>query len=502
MSCNIYIHNDPFGGTKYISGTTCDGTVAYYNLTIGQSVCMDDSKPIINLNNLQLSGSCFPVTPTPSTTPLENCYFSAFTYTTTPYQCPNDGLTYYDTYGKFTLYATNNGVITSQHPDLTFTLSNGSEYQTVTILSGEEFVEFVYPKINFFYTDSGCVSTTYPDWFIYTPPVTNCLLFTPTPTVTPTTTPTQTPTTTLTSTPTNTNTPTSTTTPTNTSTPTNTTTPTITPTNTTTPTITPTITTTTTKTATPTPSVTANYCCDALIFSGKNSSFSAFTGTYYKQPMNGNYYGYIDDSPAFTVRCTQFNGLYWSVWKSANNDVIIYSEQSVTWRVVDNQSSLVNCDSYLSGFTYQNITNQYVTDCNGLQIPVIVDDSNYSLSYTNCGVPLTPTPTTTPTLTATPTQTKTGTPAVTPTKSTSYLGYRIRYYTNTPPGSCTAAASTTDIRSTVSLSVGSFYNQGGSPGPCNVAVIVSSIPSSGANPITYFNGGTYATCVSAYNNCP
>ena len=405
MSCNIYTHNDPFGGTKYISGTTCDGTVAYYYLTIGQSICMNDDKPIINLNNLQLSGSCFPVTPTPSTTPLENCYFSAFTYTTTPYQCPNDGLIYYDTYGKFKLYATNNGVVTSQHPGLSFILSNGTDFETVTIESGQEFTEFVYPKINFFYTDSGCVSTTYPDWFIYTPPVTNCLLFTPTPTVTPTITPTKTSTptptttTTLTLTPTNTNTPTSTltptVTPTNTNTPTITTTPTVTPTNTNTPTVTP--------TNTNTPSTTPISCCDELIFSGKNSSFSAFTGTYYKQPMDGNYYAYLDDSPAFTVKCTQFNGLYWSVWKSANNDVIIFSEQSVTWRVVDNQSSLVNCNSFLSGFTYQNITNQSVIDCNGLQVPAETNNSNYSLSYSNCGIPLTPTPTKTSTPTVTPT---------------------------------------------------------------------------------------------------
>jgi hypothetical protein len=137
--------------------------------------------------------------------------------------------------------------------------------------------------------------------------------------------------------------------------------------------------------------------------------------------MDGNYYAYLDDSPAFTVICTQFNGLYWSVWKSANNDVIIFSEQSVTWRVVDNQSSLVNCNSFLSGFTYQNITNQSVIDCNGLQVPADTNNSNYSLSYSNCGIPLTPTPTVSPTktLTATPTTTKTATPtpSITPTNT-------------------------------------------------------------------------------------
>ena len=78
--------------------------------------------------------------------------------------------------------------------------------------------------------------------------------------------------------------------------------------------------------------------------------------------MNGSYYGYLDDSPGFTVKCQIFNGLYWSVWKSINNDVIIFSEQSSTWRVIDNESSLVSCNSFLSAFTYQNITNQYVID--------------------------------------------------------------------------------------------------------------------------------------------
>ncbi len=68
MSCNTYIHNDTYGGSKNISGTTCDGTVGYYTLTYGQSICMDDSKPLLNLNGLELSGSCLAITPTPSPT--------------------------------------------------------------------------------------------------------------------------------------------------------------------------------------------------------------------------------------------------------------------------------------------------------------------------------------------------------------------------------------------------------------------------------------------------
>ena len=80
MSCNLFVHADPTGGSKYISGTTCDGTTAYYTLTFGQSVCMNTTLPYENLCGLILSGSCLAVTPTPTTTPLEYCIVSGLTY--------------------------------------------------------------------------------------------------------------------------------------------------------------------------------------------------------------------------------------------------------------------------------------------------------------------------------------------------------------------------------------------------------------------------------------
>ena len=52
MSCNTYVHNDPIGGSKYISGTTCSGTEVYYTLTIGQSVCFNDDLPLISFLSL------------------------------------------------------------------------------------------------------------------------------------------------------------------------------------------------------------------------------------------------------------------------------------------------------------------------------------------------------------------------------------------------------------------------------------------------------------------
>jgi hypothetical protein len=210
--------------------------------------------------------------------------------------------------------------------------------------------------------------------------------------------------------------------------------------------------------------------------------------------MDGNYYAYLDDSPAFTVICTQFNGLYWSVWKSANNDVIIFSEQSVTWRVVDNQSSLVNCNSFLSGFTYQNITNQSVIDCNGLQVPVETNNSDYSLSYSNCGIPLTPTQTVSPTktLTATPTTTrtatptpsitptntvtpsitptKTTTPTTTPTKTTTPTNTPSVTPTRTPPVTPTQTTTPTQTRAPYfTYRLYTFDTFDPAPSPCSVA---------------------------------
>ena len=230
MSCNFYVHNDPIGGSKYISGTTCSGTEAFYYLTIGQSVCMDNSRPLINLNGLVISGECFAITPTPTQTPDGYCWFSSKTESFGTFQCPNDGLLYQDVYGKLTLIAGRDGVVVSGHSQLNFVVTNGTDFETVSILDGQTFTEFIYPKINFFYTETGCITENLPDWYVDTFPVTQCSLITPTPTTTPTTTPTPTPTTTLTRTPTQTPAPscnadvfvvpTPTTTPTTTSTPT------------------------------------------------------------------------------------------------------------------------------------------------------------------------------------------------------------------------------------------------------------------------------------------
>jgi hypothetical protein len=67
-NCYNFCHNNSFGGSAYVSGTTCDGVVAAYTLTLGQCICMDLDFPIITCENPIFSGACAP-NPTPSITP-------------------------------------------------------------------------------------------------------------------------------------------------------------------------------------------------------------------------------------------------------------------------------------------------------------------------------------------------------------------------------------------------------------------------------------------------
>lgn len=86
MSCQTYLHNDPFdsGGTKFISGTTCDGSATSYNLSFGSFACMEAELPLVICDGLTISGSCIP--PTPSPTPTNT---NTPTITPTPTSCYN-----------------------------------------------------------------------------------------------------------------------------------------------------------------------------------------------------------------------------------------------------------------------------------------------------------------------------------------------------------------------------------------------------------------------------
>jgi hypothetical protein len=431
MSCNFYVHNDPVGGTKYISGTTCSGTEAYYYLTIGQQVCMNSDLPMINLNNLQVGDSCFPVTPTPSTTPYEYCYFSARTYYDAEFQCPNDGLIYNDLYGKLTFSAAIEGNSSSSHPDLSFTVTNGTDFETVTILDGQLFTEFIYPKVNFFYTETGCEQVVLPDWSLYTPEVTFCPL-TPTPTRTPTQTPTPTNTSTQTSTPTvtptqtttntSTQTPTPTNTPTLTSTPTQTQTQTQTPTDTPapscdvsynileTPTPTPTPTTTQTptetSTSTPTPTTTSTQTPTTTTTSTQTPTPTS-TPLYVEWLMSVS--GVTkDDICSMPVNVTYYS--YPNAGANANVGEYMFYDSALTQPVA---AGWYRRGNGITPFGQQ----VYNTDSSGL---IIAANLNYTcLPYTPTPT-VTNTPSVTPTTTTTPsvTPTNTTTPSVTPTTTT------------------------------------------------------------------------------------
>ena len=210
MSISYYIHNDPIGGTKYVSGTTCTGEVAYYFLTYGQGVCMNNYLPLVYENGVSIDGECTGVTPTPTPTPQTFCYTTTKTFTTTDFYCGFNGVTYENITGTIGITIPN-----ASHPDYSFTLSNGVDTTSITIPNGQTYTEFTYQQITYSVgNDGSCVEQLFVDYNITYAPISICgsPLPTPTPTKTPTLTPTNTPTPsitpTLTQTPTNTPSPT------------------------------------------------------------------------------------------------------------------------------------------------------------------------------------------------------------------------------------------------------------------------------------------------------
>jgi hypothetical protein len=407
MSCTLYVHNDPLGGTKNISGTTCSGTVQQYYLTLGQSACMDDSKPLINLNGLVISGSCLPVTPTPSPTPPDYCVLTGFTYFTKPFQCPNNGQFYDDVYGRWLLQVDSRSYgLPENHAPITFVMSNGSNVQNVTIPAGQTFTDFIYPRINFVYTSTGCTSNLYSDYFIQSiiGGYTDCPS-TPTPTASITASPTVTPT----------NTPTQTETPTNT----------------------PTMTQTMTQT-------TFDPECERLYFSG-TGSISAFTGNYLLQSGLTRTSIYRNGAGNLML-CGPVDGNSWSMWVQEGGTRRIYyginDPTKLTYFVLSNTFPLTNCGAFVGGAVTPNdyILTGYTTG--GLVYPrtgqnTSFNGNQYSIDLIYC---ITNTPTVTPTNTPTPsittsqTQSQTQTPSNTgtPTQTPSNTQTQTSTPTNTP----------------------------------------------------------------------
>lgn len=375
MSCNFYVHNDPIGGSKYISGTTCSGTEAFYYLNIGQSVCMDNSKPLINLNGLVISGECFAVTPTPTQTPNGYCWFSSRTESFGTFQCPNDGVLYQDVYGKLTLIAGREGVVVSGHSQLDFIVTNGTEFQTVSILDGQTFTEFIYPKVNFFYTETGCITQNLPDWYVDTFPVTQCP-FTPTPTQTPSVTPTLTPTSTFTPTPTQTTTP---------------------------------------NPVCPEQITVSRLSTGSTIYDGTYTRLYSWSGgsfnyVYYRQVTQSWIFDTPDDNGDFGVAYGRFDGTNYNT---------IWAFNSLTNNTINAFGIVQRQDNYQIGLPVSASTLAF--NVNELTISNVkypragVSVNNFYISYP--AVCPTPTPTRTPTSTQTPTQTSTQTQTPTQTST-------------------------------------------------------------------------------------
>jgi len=191
MACSTYIHNDPTGGSKYVSGTTCTGAVVNYTLTFGQSVCMDDYLPLTLENGLTNLGDCTGVTPTPTPTPQSFCFYSGKTFTSVDYYCGFNGVTYQNVYGSLTFTFDS-----PNHPTYSFVVTNGVDSVTVTVPNGQTFIEYTYPQV--IYTtgnDGQCSMQNFTDWNISYAPIIECSsILTPTPTPTKTATPSVTPT--------------------------------------------------------------------------------------------------------------------------------------------------------------------------------------------------------------------------------------------------------------------------------------------------------------------
>jgi hypothetical protein len=192
MSCTTYIHNDPSGGSKYISGTTCFGQVVYYTLTYGQSVCMDDSKPLINCDGLDIGIDCFPTTPTPTVTPLVFCYDAQILTEYMPYICPDTAEILNDVIKKLRVSIFSNYAPNPNHPSYTFTITNGTSTENLVVENGQTYAEFIWISRNYFYTGEYCDYNDFPNWSVSSTPISECVP--PTPTNTPSHTATPTPT--------------------------------------------------------------------------------------------------------------------------------------------------------------------------------------------------------------------------------------------------------------------------------------------------------------------
>lgn len=456
MSCYSFCHDNTYGGSAYVSGTTCDGVVGAFYLTLGDCICIETTNPHTCCGPLIFSASCFPNV-TPTTTPSP---------TPTPF---GDCRVYYAEKKSTFLSQSTISWTSCDLAELSQTLENPPstypENITFCALAGS----LSYDSAQIDVTDNGsCITPTPTKTNTPTPTNTPTITQTSTPTrtadVTPTNTPTQTVTPTNTSTQTQTptpsvtigltpsmtasptetpsstptNTPTNTLTPTNTST--NTPTNTVTSTSTSTPTNTPTNTQTTTPTNTPTPTSTMNPICpEQLTISGISGVLADFNGTYDRLhsytggTLEYGYWGNIVTGP-FSANTLYLGNAYSVFLRVSGTDyyTLTYRTGSTTvWGVTRSSGdSIVNGAVRLNSAAVTSATTFY----SGIGYPSAgLYSNNVYVSYTN------PCPTPTPTQSPTNTATNTPTPSITPTNTNTPTNTA----TNTPTQTQTPTPSTT-----------------------------------------------------------
>ena len=86
FNCFEYCNENAYGGSVYVSGTTCEGIQVAYTLNFGDCACMDLDFPIITCDNPVIVRECVPPTPTPTITPTN-------TVTPTITQTPTNTIT-------------------------------------------------------------------------------------------------------------------------------------------------------------------------------------------------------------------------------------------------------------------------------------------------------------------------------------------------------------------------------------------------------------------------
>jgi hypothetical protein len=425
---------------------------------------MDTSKPFTDLCGLVISGECQTVTPTPTVTPADYCIVSGLTFTQQPFECPFDGTTYYDIYGKLKITATIGGQIVSQHPPLSALISNGLQSTTLTIPNGQTFVEYNYIKSNFTFSGGSCVNVTNVDWYVVSATVVSCLFFTPTPT----------------------------------------------PTLTQTPTVTPTLTITPTLTKTPTPTVTRTpnpFCPQELYAFNTNSTLSASTGTYTRQTlytggtMTGGYFSQSTnqfvsgphplDGNTYTVYAFNVSGTTWYNFIAASLSINRIG-------VITSSGGPLNLGGTPTSSIFA-LTLRVTNDGGGIIYPAPGIGSNtYVITYpTSC-----PTPTPTLTQTITPTITQTNTPSVTQTRTptpTPIYYYEVQSQRNCPDVCTTSLTGWVVVSANILITdftriYCGLYGSGNPLSRWRVRPTSSTTPFS----TMVFNGVSNATCVSGF----